>query len=115
MLTITKGENKKIAFNMLQANGTDPLLRANIDTFTLDLLQGEQVLKSYTWSKTATGELRDGGTTSQILLELTVAESTKLPKGTINYRSVTKVTDATFLTGGKQECIVQGKLLEVKN
>ena len=81
MTTILKGENILVRRNLLQADGTTPLLVSSLTLAKATIIQFGTPLQTYTLNTNA--ELRQGTTTSQLELEIKKTLSATFAKGDI--------------------------------
>jgi hypothetical protein len=95
MPTIYPGETRLIERILYQADGTTPLLVADLLSASVELRQGCEILETLVLGTDA--ELRQGGTTATLELELT-AELTELlsPGAPLALRWKLAVDDADF-------------------
>jgi len=94
MSTITRGENSIIQRNLFYSNGTTPLLLADLETITAEIVQYDVVLATYVYETDP--EIRQGTSASNIEIEVTTEVSQKFKEGPVYIRLTMEMTDAEY-------------------
>jgi len=92
-LLIDQGESKLIKRTVKDENGAD-IAWADIQEFTVELVLGTKVKKTYT--KTSNGGVLED--TSGIKFEIPTTDSADLAKGTYDLRATIEVNDSRFIS-----------------
>lgn len=99
MPTIKKGENAIIKRNLFASDGTTPLLLSSLTALSAEIKQYNRVLATYVYSPTpdpAQPEIRQGASTSQIEVEITVELSNKFREGPVTMKLIMGQTSAEY-------------------
>ncbi len=97
METIYRGENKQVHVALLQLNGVDPLLVADLHSLNVKVMQFGKIIESYEYPEA--GILTAGDTPSEVILEIISDVSLQFTEGTVTLKVTTETADASFETG----------------
>lgn len=112
-LPIVIGENALITTDLKQADGVSDLAVADIASITVQLMQNDAEIKAWTYNGTTWTTGFRASDTSQVQIELEVADSEKLEAGTASLQWDIRVTNADFFVAGVQRSIVTEEVFDV--
>lgn len=109
MKRIAKGENALIKRNLKKADGTD-LLLADTTLLKAEVIQNGSVLETITYPH---ARLRQGDTTSQVVLEINTTLSNMFTVGRVAVRWTIQIVSAVFSSELLQKDIITKDVLTV--